>query len=99
MRELPADPLPVSFESFFERYANVSWPGLRRDVSFWEASGLSGVSATFIDPKAEDIIREWLITNCQQVANVAGFASAQLWTDSLSDCEALVRSVRFVEDG
>jgi hypothetical protein len=94
--------LPVSggalsasnLEVTFARYADLSWPGAR-SVSFWTDGSRRGVTGVFEGAMPEAIVREWMVTDGERLANASTFASKQRWDEIADDCETLVRSIRF----
>ena len=85
----------ADLEDDFARYADISWPGSPRRVSRWTHGALQGITGVFESAMPGSIVREWMLTDGQSVANAATFATARLWNEMLRDCEALVRSIRF----
>jgi hypothetical protein len=95
VRLLSTDALSVdNLEEAFARYASISWPGART-ATCWTEGPRRGLTGVFEEAMPGVIVREWLVTDGQKLANAATFATAQQWKAILADCERLVRSIRF----
>jgi hypothetical protein len=84
----------ADLEGSFVRYAALSWPG-KCVASHWTHGARQGVSGVFPEAMPGFVVREWMVTDGEQLANASTFATAQQWDDVLGDFEDLIRSMRF----
>jgi hypothetical protein len=96
VRLLPTDGAlsPTNLEETFERYAALSWPGVRVAV-YWTDGNRRGATGVFEEAMPGHVIREWLVTDGESLANASTYATTEGWRDMIEDCERLVRSIRF----